>query len=340
VRAGDLLRQLDQRLLPHLVRALSRLGQRPARPRVLTSAALLSSVAVLLTAVWATSRQPMGDRTVGEVTRVGVAPGDSIPGYLRSAAADLAGLAAASPTPSGDGTYALVSLSDYLPPSRLAAVLGDVDVSAVFGRVPLPDRQTELVRIPAQRVPEDVVAGMTAVAVRKDREAADYRTRAAALTGGGEADRDLRQVYDSGARVAAQEAAGYRSGCACLYAALVRAEPAVLRGVAARAGVRAVDPAPEVRRLDRAVFTPPLPEQDDVARPPADRVLETTPVPSPPGGPGMPAPTPAAGESSEAAPTVTESSPVPTSTESGAPTASTAPTSPDAPETTVVEPTP
>ncbi|MBM0239559.1 hypothetical protein JNW88_24800 [Micromonospora sp. ATA32] len=43
MRAGDLLRQLDQRLLPHLVRALSRLGQRPARPRVLTSAALLSS---------------------------------------------------------------------------------------------------------------------------------------------------------------------------------------------------------------------------------------------------------------------------------------------------------
>ncbi|MBM0239561.1 hypothetical protein JNW88_24810, partial [Micromonospora sp. ATA32] len=42
--------------------------------------------------------------------------------------------------------------------------------------------------------------------------------------------------------------------------------PAVLRRVAARAGVRAVDPAPEVRRLDRAVFTPPLPEQDDVAR--------------------------------------------------------------------------
>ncbi|MBM0239560.1 hypothetical protein JNW88_24805 [Micromonospora sp. ATA32] len=178
------------------------------------------------------------------MTRVGVVPGDSIPGYLRSAAADLAGLAAASPTPSGDGTYALVSLSDYLPPSRLVAVLGDVDVSAVFGRVPLPDRQTELVRIPAQRVPEDVVAGMTAVAVRKDREAADYRTRAAALTGAGEADRDLRQVYDSGARVAAQEAAGYRSGCACLYAALVRAEPAVLRRVAAGPGCGLWTPPP------------------------------------------------------------------------------------------------
>lgn len=92
MRAGDLLRQLDQRLLPRLVGAVSRLGQGPARPRVLPTAALLSCAAVLLTAVWATGDRPAGDRTVGDVTRVGVAAGESIPGYVRAAAADLAAL--------------------------------------------------------------------------------------------------------------------------------------------------------------------------------------------------------------------------------------------------------
>ncbi|PZG01297.1 hypothetical protein [Micromonospora deserti] len=327
MRAGDLLRQLDQQLLPRLAGAVTRLGHGPARTQVLSWAAALSCVAVLLAAGWATDERPAGDRTVGEVTRVGVADGDSIPGYVRTAAADLATLAAAVPEP-GDGTWALVSLSSYLTPQGAAAVFGDVPVAAVFGRVPLPDRQTEIVRIPAQRLPDDVVAGMTGLAARKDREAADYRARAAALTGDAAVERELRQVYDSGAQVAAAEAAAFRSGCACLYAAVVRAEPAALRGVASRPAVRAVDPAPEVRRLDRTVFTPPLPEQRDVARPPADGGL----TPTPPGGDragtptGAPSATASAGETSEPAPDVTDSSP-----SSAAPTP--APTPPATPPT-------
>ncbi|MGN9775656.1 hypothetical protein ACTMS0_07745 [Micromonospora sp. H33] len=310
MRAGDLLRQLDQQLLPRLLAAVGRLGQGPARPRVLPTAALLSCAAVLLTAVWATDDRPVGDRTVGEVTRVGVAAGDSIPGYVRAAAADLAALPTAAPPP-GDGTYALVSLSAYLTPQRAAAVLGDVPVAAVFGRVPLPDRQTEIVRIAAQRLPDDVVAAMAEVAARKDREAADYRARAAAVTGGGPEERELRELYASGAQVAAAEAAAYRTGCSCVYAAVVRAEPVALRRVASRPGVRVVDPAPEVRRLDRTVFTPPLPEQEEVASPPADGALPTPaastadPVPT---APATPAP---GGATSVPVPQVTISSPVP-----------------------------
>ncbi|MGS2615281.1 hypothetical protein ACVCAH_12260 [Micromonospora sp. LZ34] len=323
MRAADLLRQLDQRLLPRLATAVARLGHGRARPRLLPSVALLSCAAVLLTAALATDDRPVGDRTVGEVTRVGVANGESIPGYVRAAGADLATLpATAAP---GDGTYALVSLSSYLPPQQLAAVLGDVSVAEVFGRVPLPDRQTEIVRIPAQRLPEDVVAAMADLAARKDREAADYRSRAA-----GTADPGLRQVYASGAEVAAAEAAAYRSGCACVYAAVVRAEPAALRGVAARPDVRVVDPAPEVRRLDRTVFTPPLPEQQDVARPPADGGLAPSAPTGEPSRPGTrsPAPAPSVGESSEPAPAVTDPS-LPTSP--SAPTPShTPPTSMDA----------
>ncbi|WP_433529160.1 hypothetical protein ACQPYA_22960 [Micromonospora sp. CA-263727] len=307
MRAGDLLRQLDQRTLPRLAAAVTRLGQRSAGAPLLGWVAVLSCATVLFTAVLATGGPPAQDRTVGEVTRVGVAEGDSIPGYERASAADLAALAGGAAL--GEGTYALVSLTEYLTPQALATVVGDVGVAVVFGRVPLPDRQTEIVRIPAQRLPEDVTAGMMALAERKEREAADYRARAAGLGGGGPQERELRQLYESGSRVAAQEAAAYRAGCACVYALVVRAAPAALRGVAARSGVRVVDPAPEVRRLERTVFTPPLPEQWDVARPPVDR--DVTPVPSPTAWPASPTPDPVPEDRVPASPEVSDSSPSP-----------------------------
>ncbi|MEU7612114.1 hypothetical protein [Micromonospora sp. NPDC049204] len=337
MRAGNLLRQLDQRLLPQLTRAVARLGDRPSRSGVLTWAAALSAVAVLGTALWAADETPLGDRTVGEVTRVGVSDGDSVPGYLRSAAADLAALTQSAPA-AEDGTYALVTLVAYLPPQRLATVLGDVGVSTVFGRVPLPGRQTEIVRIPAMRVPDDVVAGMGQVAARKETEAADYRARAAAVDGDGDGERELRARYASGAEVATAEAAAYRSGCSCVYAAVVRAAPGVLRGMAARPDVRAVDPAPEVYRLDRTVFTPPLPEQDDVVRPPADTGPSPEPTPAQPSEPtpGTPEPVASVGESSEPAPVVTIPLPTPSSAEPTEPPPPSITTSPDV--TTAVEP--
>ncbi|MER5702892.1 hypothetical protein ABT023_13240 [Micromonospora sp. NPDC002296] len=282
-------------------------GRAPAgvarRPRLLTSAALLAVAAVLLTAGWA-SRQdrPAGDRTVGEVTRVGIASGDPIPGYLRAAAAELAALPAAG---SPAGTYALVSFSAYVAPGGLAAPLDGVSVAEVVARAPLPGRQSEIVRLPVGSLPQDVTAGMAGVAARKDREAADQRARAA-----GAADPELRRRYETGAQVAADEAAAYRAGCACVYAAVVRGVPEALRALAGRPRVRSVEPAPELRRLDRTVVTPPLPEQRDVARPPAD----TGPVPG-------------VGETSEAAPKVVVSSPPvgPASAGEVAPKAATSP---------------
>jgi hypothetical protein len=48
-----------------------------------------------------------------------------------------------------------------------------------------------------------------------------------------------------------------------------------------RAGIRVVDPAPEIRRLDRTVFLPLLPEQATVVAPPPDRSLPTEPLRTP-----------------------------------------------------------
>ncbi|MFC7548470.1 hypothetical protein [Plantactinospora sp. GCM10030261] len=271
VRAGDLLRQLDGQVLPRLSRVLAEVGQGPLRLRVLSWTAVLSVAAVLATAVWAVDRRPAGDPTVGEVARVGVAQGDSIPRYVESAEGQLAALA--GPGEPAIETYALVTLDRYVPPDRLAPTLAGAPVAEVFGRVPLAGVQTQIVRIPVLRLPDDALAGMAEMAGRKDREARDYAERGAAVRGAGREQQELRIFYEASARVAAAEATGYRAGCSCLYAAVVRATPRALRRVADRPGVRAVDPAPEVTRLDRAVFTPPLPEQTDVARPPLDSAM-------------------------------------------------------------------
>jgi hypothetical protein len=316
VRTGDLLRRLDSRLLPPLAQGMSRLAQGRLRMRVLTGAALISSTAVLLTAVWAADRGASGgDPTVGEVVRVGVGDGQSIPGYVASSRQEVADLVAAPPS-TGD-TYALVTLTEYLAPERLTPVLRDVSVAQVFGRVPLSDTQTQVVHIPAARIPGDVVAGMAQVAERKEAEAAEYRTLSSTLTGDSERERQLRQVYDSGAAVAAAEATAYRTSCSCVYAAVIRAKPSALERISSRSEVRAVDPAPEVRRLDRAVFLPPLPEQDDVVRPPADTVLPT-PDPSAPATFAVePAPTDSPAPPEPAASSAPPASPAPTTAAPG-----------------------
>jgi hypothetical protein len=269
VPAGDLLRQLDRRLLPLLVRGMVRLGHHRLRPRVLTGTALLSLAAVLATAVWAADR-PLTGPTVDEVTRVGVVQGESIPRYVAASRTKLARLVDAPQVGTERPTYALVTLTAYLAPDRLTPVLAGVEVAEVFARLWRPETWAQSVRIPAPRIPDDVIAGMARVAEHKEREAREYRQRSAEIVGDGEPERQLRAYYEAGALAARDEATAYRARCSCVYAAVVRAAPGALDRIAARPEVRAVDPAPEVDRLDRVVFSPPLPEQDDVVEAPLD----------------------------------------------------------------------
>jgi hypothetical protein len=70
----------------------------------------------------------------------------------------------------------------------------------------------------------------------------------------------------------------------------VRARPAVLRRISNRPQVRAVDPVPEIRRPEEALFIPPLPEQTGtVTPPPTDAAMPPGSAPS--GAPPVPAPT-------------------------------------------------
>lgn len=232
-----------------------RLGRGARRvPWVLAVAALVVVTAV---AVWAHDvRRPAGDPTVGTPARVGVEQGASIPAYVAAARVRLASATA------GEG-YALIAFASYVEPAALEGLLAGSAVAQVFARAPIAAAQTKLVRLPATRLPDDVIAGMESAAARLDRDAADFAHLLATTT-----DPERRAAYEAGARIATAEAAAYRQRCACVYAAVVRATGAVLRALEGRSGIRAVDPALEVRRLDRAVFLPPLPDQEGFAAPP------------------------------------------------------------------------
>jgi hypothetical protein len=273
--------------LSRLARGARRIGRGARRVagrgkvRPLVVAAVVAVVAVLASVVGPAVIGRTGESVPsiggGSTVRVGVSDGDSVPGYLSAQREELVRLVARSPT---KPVSALVSLEAYFTPRQVAAIIAGAATSpgpttspttsptvspsvapiAAYARVPLPRRQTELVRLPANRVPDDIVAGMARVADRKAEQAKAYLARAGQDDGS-------RLLSESMAAVATAEAAGYRAACACVYALVVRATPVALTALAGRSGVRVVDAAPELIDVAYAVFVAPLPEQVDLVRP-------------------------------------------------------------------------
>ncbi len=307
----NLLRHLDEVIVPRLSRAFARLlgpDHRGLRVRLLAGLGLAAAAAVLVSAVLTThrhQRESQSGALAGPIVHVGVQEGQSIPAYVSTSHAKLHTMVdeSTSAQAAPAEVYALVSLKAYLAPNRLTPVLGGVTVSEVYAHVPFGQVQTQIVRIPAYRMPDDVVTGMAQVAKRKQSEADELRALADKLSRVSAVEDQLRGTYLSEASLASAEAAAYQSGCTCVYAAVVRATPVALEEIAARPEVRAVDPAPEVQRLDQAVFLAPLPEQQgDGPEPVASPTPEPSATPSP---------------ASSSMPEATEP---PTATPSGAPT--------------------
>ncbi|MDR6322607.1 hypothetical protein [Actinoplanes couchii] len=270
---------------------LVRFGGGSLRLQIMTGAALAATVALVLIIFWADRDLPIGEET-GDVLRVGVVEGQSVDGYLHSSEQELSRLADPSGPTAGE-TWALVTFRGYAVADRLPGLLAGSQVAQVYTRVPMATTRTAVTRIAVYQLPGDVTAGMLAAARDRDREQADYLRLSAELTGGGRNEARLRAAYDSAARVAGAEAAAYRAGCECVFAAVVRATPDVLDGISARPWVRVVDPAPEVRQLDRTEFRPPLPEDVDVVPPdpsPLPSSIEDDVTSASPDNSGVPSP--------------------------------------------------
>jgi hypothetical protein len=254
----------------------------PVGLRVAIAVATASVAALLIGVIWAEQREAPRGGDTGDLVQVGVVQGQSISGYLGEARRELAGLTNPSAPAAGD-TWALVSLDAYVPPERLPAMLSGAAVAQVYARVPLAGVHTQVVRLPIYRLPADVTAGMLEAALQRDQEQAEYLQLSRRLQGDGVNVERARRAYGVAAATAAAEAAAYRSGCACVFAAVIRAAPAGLQAIADRPGVRVVDPAPEIRSLDHTEFRPPLPEQSGTVQ--DDATQTAKPVPT--GGSGI-----------------------------------------------------
>ncbi|WP_436521956.1 hypothetical protein [Actinoplanes sp. HUAS TT8] len=251
----------------------------------MTGVALAATATLVFAVAWAGRPGGPDDPDPGDVVRVGVVEGQTVGGYVDSSRRELAMLTDPSAPAAGD-TWALVSLHDYTAPDRLPVLLAGAAVAQVYVRVPLPDARTQVSLIPAYSMPGDVTAGMLNAALVRDQEQADYSRLERSLAGEGQRERRLRQTYANAAGTAAREAAAYRQGCSCVFAAVIHAAPAALDAIATRAGVRAVDPAPEVRSLDRTEFRPPLPEENGTVS--AEPSVTPVPTAVPDVAPGSP----------------------------------------------------
>ena len=275
MKVSRALARLDSVVVPRLALGADRIAgtvrrswRRPVP--VAVALALLAGVVILVAQV---SARPGVAILPDPTVRVGVSDGDWIPQYLSASRERLDRLVGAAPT---SEVYALVSLKRYLTPTEVAGLVtrtvattagdtsGRLTTISAKARVPLARRQTSLVDLAADRLPDDLVASMALAAERKSAQAADYAARASA------APPESRLPLATSAEVASAEAAAYRERCACIFALVVRALPGVLLRLAEHEDVRTVDPAPLVLDVRRAVFVAPLPEQTDVVRPPAD----------------------------------------------------------------------
>jgi hypothetical protein len=221
------------------------------------SAVVVVAATVAVVTTWGTGKPAPPDLPATPTGRVGVSDGDPVPAYVAAQRAELERLTTQDP---GTQVYALVSFTRYLTPAQVATVSAGVTTIAGYARAPLPGQQTELVRLPANRLPDDLTVAITEVAGRKTAEAAGYRTQTA--KGGADQTR-----YGFSADVASREADSYRSGAGCVYALVVRATPPELTALADRPDVRVVDAAPEVTDVAQGVFVAPLPEQVDRVQP-------------------------------------------------------------------------
>lgn len=253
--ASDLLGRLDDALLPACGRVIARLADRAARAGRAARASALSALARARPAPAALARLETGTRVTviavvavvgagslvtfahgwvadpraragrpaalevpaGPVASAGYAaalgPTSPVAGYLGSASDRLAAVLATA----GDGeVYAVVSMPGYRTPTQLLGILSGYRLVRVFFRVP-PDGPTVAAAVRDPSV--DIAAAF-------DRAASQAARRA-----------------HSGAAAArmADEARALRSGCACVYGAVVRAPAARLAALAGSAAIRLVD---------------------------------------------------------------------------------------------------
>lgn len=196
-------------------------------------------------------------RPDGEVTTVAPPRQGELASYLRERRQALA---------AADGDeerIAVVSLGDYLTGEEAAAVLEGVEVLELRLRVPAEEQDPFAAEVGDEAIPDVVAAAVRDV---RDEVASEEEQIRELLESGTVDDPEYEEFYRAELDRLAAIRSLIDSGAATVYGAVVRGTVADLRAVAARDGVRLVDPAPGGVDPDASVFEAILPERGD--RPP------------------------------------------------------------------------
>lgn len=174
-----------------------------------------------------------------------------------------------------DAAYlALVSLNKGLTPEETGELLQEsgLQVRRAYLRAPVSGDPEQIVF----QTPSDIVTGLeqvfSEIAARKAKEQQDLLGTARTITAGTPEEAEFRRLYEADARIAGQEAAAYRTACACVFALVVEADAAELAELPALPVVRGVEVAPRGAELSALDIAPLSPTAKGVVPPPSNRV--------------------------------------------------------------------
>ena len=259
---SDRLARLDERCSRSgplaLVREVPQLGL------LVVVSVFLAGVVVARTSDEAQSARLRG--AAGAPLALGPPVGSRIDDHFRTARERAVAVAKGDP----EARYvALVSLSDERTPVEAQRLVAENGLTArrVYLRAPVAGELAEV--LPVQ-TPGDLVPVLTGVYEQTARRKADEQRSFVSLAESIESvgDADFKMFYEAAARAAEQEAAAYRSACACVFALVVDARAVELAELTAVPGVRGVELAPRGIELAALDITPPAPDATGVVEPP------------------------------------------------------------------------
>lgn len=210
------------------------------------------------------------EQQAGGTLSLGPAVGVQIDPHFREARERVTGLAESDP----DGRYlALVSLNKALTPEGVGQLLDDsgMQVQRAYLLAPV-EGEAEVIVFQS---PGDVVAALQRVfaetAVRKAKEQQDLLETARTIEPATPEEQAFRDLYEADAQTAGEEAAAYRTGCACVFALVVEARASELAVLPALPVVRGVEVAPRGAELPALDVRPLKPTEQGVVEPPGTR---------------------------------------------------------------------
>lgn len=257
------LRRLDERLVDR--GPLQVLARAPQYAALVLAALLLVGTSLAITAPEDLAGESAVQVAGSAPGTLGPAVGVVVDDYLAQARA--AAVEASRERPDVEH-LALVSLSEYALPGQIAPLVEGLQPLRAYLRVP-GTQPTEVLSVEVAALEGDLSAVYAATADRKAEDAAELRVLAESI-GQDPAQQQFQQFYRDAADVAARESEAYRTGCACLFAVVVRGPAALLASLPALSGVRGVELAAPGTELVELRVQPLAPEQTGTVEPAAD----------------------------------------------------------------------